>query len=93
MTLNYTHSPQGRTLLDERSVLPRYQYLYNTEQTQETNIYDPGEIRTRNPNKRAAADRHLRPHGNWDRLTMNTSWRTLVSSLTVMPTLHGFFVN
>ena len=28
----------------------------------------PGEIRTRNPSKRVAADRRLRPRGQWDRL-------------------------
>jgi hypothetical protein len=32
-----------------------------------TNIYAPGEIRTHNPIKRAAADPRLRPRGHWDR--------------------------
>ena len=33
-----------------------------------TDIHAPGEIRTHNPSKRAAADPRLRPRGHWDRL-------------------------
>jgi hypothetical protein len=33
----------------------------NTQHSQETNIYAPGGIRTRNPSKRATADPRLRP--------------------------------
>jgi hypothetical protein len=43
-----------------RSILPSLQ------QTQ-TNIHAPGEIRTHDPSKRAAADPRLRPRGHWDR--------------------------
>jgi hypothetical protein len=32
----------------------------NTQHSQETDIYSPGEIRTRNPSKRAAADPRLK---------------------------------
>jgi hypothetical protein len=35
--------------------------------THKTNIHAPGEIRTRNPNKRSSADPRLRPHGHRDR--------------------------
>ena len=42
--------------------------LYNT------NIHDPGEIRTRNSSKRSAADPRLRPLGHWDR---GTTWAIL----------------
>jgi len=35
--------------------------------SEETEIYAPGEIRTRNPSKRAAANLLLGPHYRWDR--------------------------
>ena len=38
--------------------------LYNKHNT---NIHDPGRIRTHNPSKRTAADPRLRPRGHWDR--------------------------
>ena len=38
------------------------------QHTQETDIHTPGGIRTRNPNKRAAADPHLRSQSQCDRL-------------------------
>jgi len=38
-----------------------------SQHSQETDIHAPGGIRTYNPNKRAAADPRLRPHGHWDR--------------------------
>ena len=34
-------------------------------------MHAPGEIRTRNPSKRSAADPHLRPPGYWDRLKLH----------------------
>ena len=40
----------------------------NTQHSQETDIHAPGEIRIRNPSKRAAADTRLRPSGHWNRL-------------------------
>jgi hypothetical protein len=39
----------------------------NTQHTQENRHPCPGDIRTRNPSKRAAADPRLRPRGHWDR--------------------------
>jgi hypothetical protein len=39
----------------------------NTQHSQYTNIHAAGGIRTRNLNKRAAADRRLRPRCHWDR--------------------------
>jgi hypothetical protein len=39
----------------------------NTLHSQETDIHAPGGIQTRNPSKRAAADRRFRPRGHWDR--------------------------
>jgi hypothetical protein len=53
-----THTPYGRTPLDEGSA--RRRDLYMTTQTQETNIHAPGGIRTRNPSKRSAADLRLK---------------------------------
>jgi hypothetical protein len=40
---------------------------HNIQHSQETDIHAPSEIRTRNPRQGAAADRHLRPRGHWDR--------------------------
>jgi hypothetical protein len=39
----------------------------NTQHPQETDLHDPGGIRTRDPSKRAPADPRLRLHGHWDR--------------------------
>jgi hypothetical protein len=39
----------------------------NTQHSQERDIHAPGQIRTRNPSKRAAAAPRLRPRGRWDR--------------------------
>ena len=38
----------------------------NTQQSQQTNIHNPGGIRTHNLSRRAAADLRLRPRGHWD---------------------------
>ena len=39
----------------------------NTQHSQETDVHAAGGIQTRNPSKRAAADRRLRPRGHRDR--------------------------
>jgi len=57
------------TPLDVWSARRRDLYL-TTHNSQETDIHAPGKIRNRNPNKRAAADRRLRPHGHCNRLDM-----------------------
>jgi hypothetical protein len=44
----------------------------NTQHSQETDVYAPDKIRTRNPNNLAAAGLRLRPHGHWDRQIFNT---------------------
>ena len=50
-------------------ISPSHRSLPNdTQHVQETNIHAPGGIRTKNPSKRAAADRHLRPRCHRDRL-------------------------
>ena len=41
--------------------------LENTQQTQDKETSAPGGIRTRDPNKRTAAERRLRPRGHRDR--------------------------
>ena len=41
--------------------------LFSVLTTNNTNIYAPAGIRTRNPSKRSAADPRLRPLGHWDR--------------------------
>ena len=61
------HTTVARTPLDEWSDLRRDLYLTNTQHSQQTNIHVPGGIRTRNPNRQAAADPRLWPFGHWDR--------------------------
>ena len=39
----------------------------NTQHSQQTDIHDPGGIRTHNLSRRAAADPRFRPRGRWDR--------------------------
>ena len=41
--------------------------LVSIRTTHNTNIHAPGEIRTRKPSKRSAADHRLRPLGHWAR--------------------------
>jgi len=57
----------GRTLLDEGSARRRELLKTHAIQKIQTAVF-PGGIRTRNPNKRAAAYLLLRPSGHWDRL-------------------------
>jgi hypothetical protein len=58
ITLNYTLS-LGRAPLDEGSARRRDPYLTSNIHNRQTDIHAPGGIRTRNPNKRAAADTPL----------------------------------
>ena len=44
----------------------------NTQHSQQTHIHAPGGIRTRNPNKRAAADPCLTLRNQWDQHQINT---------------------
>jgi hypothetical protein len=60
-----THTSYGRTPLDKGSARLRDLYL-TTHNTQQTDIHAPGEIRTHNHSRRAAADLRLRPRGQWD---------------------------
>ena len=48
-------------------ISPKQRPLPDTQHSQETNIHDPGGIRTHNPRKRATVDPRLRPRGHWDR--------------------------
>ena len=45
----------------------RFEPADNTQHSQQTDFHDPGGIRTRNPNNRAAADPRVRSRGHWDR--------------------------
>jgi hypothetical protein len=61
-THTYIHSVGflGREIGPSQTPLPD-----NTQHSQETDIYAPGEFRTRNPDKRAAADPYTaRPPGS-----------------------------
>ena len=50
-----------------RAISPTQRHLAdNIQHSQETGIISPGGIPTRNPNKRQAADPHLRLRGHWD---------------------------
>jgi len=51
-----------------------------TQHSQPTDIHAPGEIRTHNPSKRAAADPLLRPHGHWDYLLSVLHYDILLTS-------------
>ena len=57
----------GRKPLDEGSAPRRGLYLYNTQQSQQKNIYAPGGIRNHNPRTRATIGLHLIPRSYWNR--------------------------
>jgi hypothetical protein len=61
----HTHT-HGRTSLDEGLARCRDLYL-KAHILNEQNIHAPGEIRSRNPSKRAAANPRLRQREHWDR--------------------------
>jgi hypothetical protein len=65
------HTTISRTPLKEGSARRRDPHLNNTQHSKERDFHDPGGIRTRNPNKRAAAELPLRPRGHWDRPKYN----------------------
>ena len=47
------------------------------DNTEHASTHAPGRIRTRSPSKQVAVDPHLRPRGNWVRLSctsINTLW-------------------
>jgi len=53
----------------------------NTQHSQETNIHAPGGIRSRNPDKRAAADPSRRPRGplgSAPRMVDQNLWRDVI---------------
>ena len=55
----------GRVISSSQRPLPD-----KTRHLQQTNIHDPGGIRTHDLSRRAAADLRLRPRGHWDRRKM-----------------------
>jgi hypothetical protein len=60
-------STVGRTLLDQWSARRRNRYLTKHSTHNRQTSKPPGEIRTHNLSRRAAADLRLRPRGHWDR--------------------------
>ena len=65
---SHTTTHRTRYVFSGRVISPTQRPLPdNTQQSQETDIHDPGGIRTRNPSRRAAADLRLKPRGHWDR--------------------------
>ena len=65
MALSDTHVNTLKTPLDQGSASRRDLYLSETQHSQETNIHAPSGIRTRNPNKREAAEPRLRSRCHW----------------------------
>jgi len=63
MLTNLSHSLET---LEEGSACRRGLYQ-NTQHSQDNYIHAPGDIRTRNPSQRTAADSRLRPPGLWGR--------------------------
>jgi hypothetical protein len=63
---SYSDKPHSVELL-WTSDRPVAEASTNTQHSQERDIYAPGAIRTHIPNKGAAPDPRLRPHGHWDR--------------------------
>jgi hypothetical protein len=61
-----TYTP-GSSPLDDWSACRRGRYLYNTQQSQETNIHASGGIGNHDPSKRTVADLRHRSRGHWDR--------------------------
>jgi len=60
-----------RYALDEWVIVPLQRPLPdNTQHSQQTDIHDPGGIRTHNISRRATVDLRLRPRGHWDRLCL-----------------------
>ena len=60
------HTTLGKTPLDGLSAT-RKPLPDNTQHLQETEMYGPGRIRTRNPSKLAVTEPYIRPRGQWDR--------------------------
>ena len=50
-------------------ISPSQRPLPDNTQSKQTNIHNPGGIRTHDRNRRAAVDLRLRPRGYWDRPT------------------------
>jgi len=66
----HRHTTFGKTPLDEGSA-HRRPLPDNTQQSQGTEIHEPGGIRSRSPSRRAAADPRLRSRGHQDRQIIN----------------------
>ena len=56
----------------------------NTQHSQQTNIHDPGGIRTHNLSSRAVADLRLRPCGHWD----STASTPEIKEISYVATAH-----
>ena len=65
--ITHNDAPQSVGLIWTRDQLLPNRPL--PDNTQRSNIYVPGGIRTHNLRRRAAADLRLRPRGHWDHLT------------------------
>jgi len=69
----------GRTTLNDEHVRRRDLYLTTH------NTHTPGEIRIRNPSKRAVADPRLRPRGHWDWQYFNVHFITYLLTYLLTP--------
>jgi hypothetical protein len=79
----------GRTPLDEGSAFRRDLYLHITQNSQESDIHDPGGIRTRNPKSRSAANLRLRPRGHRQR-RFKDSLKTYINKDRFGPTISNY---
>jgi hypothetical protein len=85
ITDDYTHTlTHGRTPLCEWSARRRGNYLYNTQQTQKTNIHALSGTQTWDHGKQAASVLRLRPHDRQDQQFCSYAWlmKTLYNATT-----------
>ena len=72
-TIRNTHT-RDMTPLYERSARRMDRYIYNTQQTQETNIHPLSGIRTRNPSNLVDSDLRIRPRGHRVLANIQLAW-------------------
>ena len=72
MTYHIRQDYSGCEISSSQRPLPN-----NTQHLQQTDIYDPGGIRTHNLRRRAAVKLFLKPRGHWDWLIKeNVVWKS-----------------
>jgi hypothetical protein len=85
-------NPLGQVINSSQRPLP--------DNTQQTNIHDPGGIRTHDRSRRAAVDPRVRPRGHWDRRSIGIpvvysyifTSSMLYSAKETVSQIHGRFL-